>query len=220
MTLRHPHTGNPLRATRLERTAGAVLLATALAATPRPAAADEMSLHLDPSDTDVSFSVGATGHDVHGHLALRGGELRFDPATGAVSGTIEIDARSAETGNGSRDRTMHGDVLESESYPLFAFRPKRFTGDLTVHGGSDIDLRGDLEIHGARHPLTLPAHVEIDGGRMSAHASFPIPYVEWGMKQPGFAFLKVAPVVEVTVDAHGTVEPASAYVGGRGSDGR
>lgn len=220
MNLRHFRPIHPLLGARFARIASVGLLATALTAAPRPAVADEMSLHLDPAHTDVSFDVGATGHDVHGQLELRGGELRFDPATGAVSGTIEIDARSADTGNGSRDRTMHGEVLESESFPLFVFRPKRFAGDLAGSGASDIELRGDLEIHGAHHPLTLKTHVEIDGGRMSAHATFPVPYAEWGMKRPGFAFLRVAPVVEVTVEARGTVEPAPARAAGRSADGR
>jgi polyisoprenoid-binding protein YceI len=190
----------------------AAALALALLAT-LPASAEEMILRLSPAGSEVTFDVGATGHDVHGSLALRSGEIRFDPETGEAAGRIEIDAASAETGNGSRDKTMHGDVLESGKYPLFVFHPRRFSGELARAGASDIELRGELEIHGARHPLTMPARVEIDGGRLSTHATFPVPYVEWGMEQPGMFLLRVAPVVEVTVDAAGTLTSGSA--GGR-----
>lgn len=190
------------------RTVLAILTLAALATL--PASAEEMILRLTPAGSEVTFDVGATGHDVHGSLALRGGEIRFDPETGEAAGRIEIDAASAETGNGSRDKTMHGDVLESGKYPLFVFHPRRFTGELARAGASDIELAGELEIHGSRHPLTMPARVEIDGGRLSTHATFPVPYVEWGMERPGMLFLKVAPVVEVTVDAAGTLTDGSA----------
>jgi polyisoprenoid-binding protein YceI len=194
------------------RSALAATLTLALLAA-LPASAEEMILRLSPAGSEVTFDVGATGHDVHGSLALRSGEIRFDPETGEAAGRIEIDAASAETGNGSRDKTMHGDVLESGKYPLFVFHPRRFSGELARAGASDIELRGELEIHGARHPLTMPARVEIDGGRLSTHATFPVPYVEWGMEQPGMFLLRVAPVVEVTVDAAGTLTSGSA--GGR-----
>jgi len=189
--------------------ATALLMVAALAG-PGPAGAEELTLHLDPAATEVSFDVGATGHDVHGLFVVKAGEIHVDPATGAASGEIRVDAASAETGNGSRDKTMNQEVLETDDYPLFVFHAETMSGTLAREGASDVELHGQLEIHGASHPISLPAKVEIDGERLTATTSFPVPYVEWGMKRPGFMFLKVAPVVTVSVDAVGTLQEAAA----------
>lgn len=198
----------------------AVVLVAVVASGASAAGAQELDLRLDPAATEVTFAVGATGHDVHGHLALQGGEIHFDPATGAASGEIRVDAASAETGNGSRDRTLHEEVFEAESFPLFVFRAERVTGELAPEGESEMELHGQLDVHGSVHPMTLPATVTRDRDRLTAHTSFPVPYVEWGMKKPGFLFLKVAPVVTVTVDAAGSLEGAAlvetAAIGGSG----
>lgn len=203
------------------RTVGlaAVVLALAGAAAPGTAAAAELDLTLDPAATEVTFQVGATGHDVHGHLVLQAGAIHFDPETGAASGEIRVDAASAETGNGSRDRTLHEEVLESESFPLFVFRAQRVSGELAREGESEIELHGQLDVHGAVHPVSLPATVKVEGERLTAQTSFPVPYVEWGMKNPGFLFLKVAPVVTVTVDAAGSLQAtAETTVAGNAGD--
>ena len=55
-----------------------------------PASAVERTLTLDPARTEVTFVLGATGHDVHGVLHLKEGGLRFDPAAHTVSGLALI----------------------------------------------------------------------------------------------------------------------------------
>jgi polyisoprenoid-binding protein YceI len=186
----------------------ALVLATMLAAAP-PARAAEQVLVLDPDTSEVTFDVQATGHDVHGHLFLDAGEVRFDPATGAASGRIEIDAARSESGNDSRDKTMRNKVLEVASYPLFVFVPERFEGELPESGKGEVSLVGTLTLHGADHPLTLPATVERDGGRVTATTHFQVPYVEWGMHNPSLLFLRVADEVAVTVTAQGELAPAA-----------
>jgi polyisoprenoid-binding protein YceI len=195
----------------------ATLAILTLLATAAPAA--EMALHLDPASSRVTFAVEATGHDVHGTLALQEGEVRFDPASGAASGRIVIDARRAETGNGSRDKTLHKEVLESSLFPSFVFTPERVEGTVPEAGKGHLVLVGTLAIHGAQHPLRLPADVEVDGGRLHATATFPVPYVEWGLHNPSLLFLRVADEVAVSVDARGAVAPATtvAASGGRGA---
>lgn len=187
----------------------AALLAVAAIAGSTPAGAEQLTLRLDPARTEVRFEVDATGHDVEGAFAVQSGEIRFDPETGDASGEIRVDATSAETGNGSRDKTMHQDVLESDTYPLFVFHAERITGELARTGESEVELHGRLDVHGDTHEIVLPATVKIDGDRLSASTTFQVPYVDWGMERPGFLFLKVATVVDVSIDAVGTLEPTS-----------
>lgn len=182
----------------------AVALAALLAV---PAArAEEQTLTLDPAATAVHFSVEATGHDVHGSFHITGGAVRFDPATGAAAGEIRVDALSAETGNGSRDKTLRGDVLEAERFPVFVFTPERLIGALPESGAAKVELRGVVALHGAAHPMTLPATIDVSGDRIRLSAEFPVPYVEWGLHNPSILFLRVADVVQVRIEGEGTLE--------------
>ncbi|MGD2113820.1 MAG: YceI family protein [Acidobacteriota bacterium] len=186
--------------------AGALIVGALLAGP--PAAAREMVVRFDPETTEVTFAVNATGHDVHGSFAFREGEIRFDPETGTASGELVVDATRGETGNGSRDKTMHGKVLESERFPLFVFHADELIGEVAPEGESSIELRGRLEIHGDEHPLSIPATVVRTGERVRSSARFKVPYQEWGMHNPSFLFLRVGPEVEVTVAAEGSLRSA------------
>ena len=113
----------------------ALILAPLLAlAEAPPATAAETVVQLDPEATEVSFVLGATAHDVHGTFGFQEGTIRFDPATGEASGELVVDATAAETGNGSRDKTMHNKVLESDETPGIVFHVEQVDGTLPERG--------------------------------------------------------------------------------------
>ena len=192
---------------RISRVAIAGFLLSALAlASPVPAA--ERVVKLDPKTSEVSFTLDATMHVVHGTLRVTGGEVRFDPDTGAASGEVKVDARSAETDNARRDKKMHETILESERYPEMVFRLLRIEGRVETTGRSEVKLVGTMSLHGGDHPMTLPASVTADSGTFTADVRFDVPYVDWGMEDPSFLVLRVAKTVAVTVHAVGRIEPA------------
>jgi polyisoprenoid-binding protein YceI len=175
-----------------------------------PAWGVERTLTLDQQSTEVTFLLGATGHDVHGILHLEGGVIRFDAEAHTAAGEVTIAARLAETGNKKRDKTMHAKVLESAAYPLLEFHPKTIRGDLASQGRSQIELVGTVTLVGHEHPLTVPATIDISGDVVTATAAFPVPFVEWGLHDPSTFLLKVAKQVEVSVNAHGKLDAPSA----------
>lgn len=185
----------------------ALLAGSALAALPTVAGAE--TFELQPQETRVAFTLGATLHTVHGTLRARRGGVRFDPATGAASGEIVLDAASAETGNASRDRDMHGKILESAKYPEIVWRIDRVEGFPRGETKSArVTLSGSLAIHGASHPLSATAEVAVGAGRsVTANAAFKIPYVAWGMKDPSTFVLRVDKEVGVEVRAAGRLAP-------------
>lgn len=190
---------------RISRVAIAGFLLSALAlASPIPAA--ERVVKLDPKASEVSFTLDATMHVVHGTLRLTSGEVRFDPDTGAASGEVKVDARSAETGNARRDKKMHETILESERYPEMVFRLLRIEGRVETTGRSEVKLVGTMSLHGGDHPMTLPASVTADSGTFTADVRFDVPYVEWGMEDPSFMIVRVAKTVAVSVRAVGRIE--------------
>lgn len=193
-----------MRSTDFPRLCWAFAVTALLCLAASPAAAGERLFTLDPERSDVSFELPATGHDVHGAFTVRSGEIRFDD-DGHAAGTLEVDARGAATGSKSRDKTMHHEVLESERYPMFVFTAERVEGTVAANGSSEVSLVGTMRVHGEDHPATLPARITVDGARVSAEVEFPVPFKEWGMKDPSFLFFRVADVVDVTVHAEGTL---------------
>ncbi len=173
-----------------------------------PALAAEQVLIIEPQATEIEFTLGATGHDVHGRLFLESGQIQFDLETGAATGEVAIDVRKAVTGNKKRDKTMHRKVLESERFPLFVFTPTGIEGELRSSGASELTLSGTLAIHGDDHPVSIPVRLERQGDRVSASATLTVPYVEWGLHQPNVLFLKVSPEVEVHIEVRANLGPA------------
>lgn len=170
-----------------------------------PAAAQERTVTLDPAKTKISFSLGAVMHTVHGTMKLASGEVRFDPATGAASGRVVVDARSADTANKGRDTDMHGKVLETGKFPEFVLEPTRIEGSLAASGTSKLTLHGKLAIHGATHEVAWPAEVTVEGETVRVKTSFEIPYVAWGMKDPSGVLLRVDKEVAVAVEGTGKI---------------
>ena len=159
-----------------------------LALLPSMVAAQQITVHLDPAQTKIEWTLGATMHTVHGTFKLKRGSVTFDPQSGAASGEIIVDATSGESGNQSRDKKMHKEVLESQRYPEIVFSPSHVMGKLADQGTSNLQVQGVLHIHGANHDLTLSLPVEKSGDAVKASASFVVPYKEWGMKDPSTFF--------------------------------
>jgi polyisoprenoid-binding protein YceI len=183
-----------------------VAFAALVALAGRAAHAEPRVLVLDPAASKVSFTLDATGHSVEGTMAVKSGRVAFDSETGAASGEITLDLRSARTGNESRDETMHQKVLESAKYPVAVFRAERREGAVAPSGTSQVTLDGTLSFHGAEHKVKLPAKVDVQNGRLTADTRFTIPYVEWGLHDPSIMILRVAKVVSVEVHAVGSLE--------------
>lgn len=173
--------------------------------TAAPPLAAEWRVGLDADRTEVSFALKATMHTVHGTAKLTSGSLVVDPASGTVDGEIVIDAPSADTGNGSRDKKMHNKVLLSGNHPLIVLRPHRIEGALAA-GTNTVTLTGDLELLGTSHPIDIPLDIRIEDSRFTAEAEFTVPYVAWGLKDPSTFVLRVAKEVTVQVRAEGTID--------------
>jgi polyisoprenoid-binding protein YceI len=164
-------------------------------------------LELSRADTSISFELDSTLHRVEGTAQLREGSVHFDPAGGAASGSVVIDARSLETGNGLRDGQMHDKVLESERHPSIEFVPSSLVVESRGETEAQVALVGVLRMHGGEWPLRIPASVRAEGEAVHVEGSFTIPYVEWGMRDMSNFLLSVDPEVVVHIDALATLTP-------------
>ena len=178
-------------------------LAAVLLWTPFALPAEQVKVTLDPAHSTVEWTLDATMHTVHGTFKLRSGTIIFDPATGVGNGEFVIDATSAETGNSSRDKTMHKEVLETKRYPEITFLPKRVLGKLPPEGNFTLQVEGAFHIHGATHEVTLTIPVQRTGDTVQLSSDFVVPYHDWGMKNPSNFFLHVSNQVQVKITATG-----------------
>ena len=171
---------------------------------------------LDPARTQITFTLGATLHTVHGTFKLKSGTIQFDPATGKVSGSIVVDVTSGNTGDTGRDSNMHKNILESQKFPDAVFTPvtvKSQTPEIiAAQGSSQVDVAGVFRLHGADHPMTLTFSVTSSaGGQVQASTKFNIPYIQWGLKSPNTFLLHVSDSIDMRVQAAGSVSPAAAH---------
>jgi len=163
----------------------------------------EATLNFVPAQTTVNFTLGDVLHTVHGSFKLKAGQVRFAPASNAISGEIVVDAASGNTDNTSRDRKMHKEILESARYSEVTFRPDRVEGRVLALGTSHVQVHGMFGIHGAQHEITVPAQVELAPDHWSLTVHFAVPYVKWGLKDPSTFILRVEKTVDIDLHALG-----------------
>lgn len=187
-----------------------VLALSALSAMPRhaapPSPSGELVLGLDPAQSKVHWTLDSTLHTVHGTFALKNGSLRLDPATGKASGQIVVDAQSGNSGNGSRDKKMHKEVLESDRYTEVIFRPDRIEGKIAQQGISAVKVHGIFVLHGGEHELTVPVQAELAADHWTGSAKFSVPFIDWGMKNPSNFLLKVNHAVDIDFELKGSLQ--------------
>lgn len=173
------------------------------------AVAQKQTMTVNPDASKVNFGLIGTGHEVHGTFHVSKGSIQLDRTAPAMSGSIVVSAASGDSGEKSRDKKMHSDVLDVEHYADVTFEPKSYQGTIAPSGDSSIQVSGTFTLHGTPHDITVPMQVHIDGTNVTAKGSFIVPYVKWGLKDPSIMILKVAKEVHIDLDLSGTLSPAS-----------
>ncbi len=169
------------------------------------AAAEQVQVTLDPSQTKIEWTLGDVLHTVHGTFKLKSGQISFDSVSGNASGELVVDATSGDSGNHSRDSKMNKDVLESKRYPEITFLAKKVSGQWSDHGNTTLQVQGVFHIHGSDHDLTLSIPVQANGNAVNATTNFTVPYQAWGMKNPSTLFLRVDDKVQINIATAGKV---------------
>ena len=174
------------------------------------APAGNVSLVLDPQQSSLHWTLDTTLHTVHGTFLLKRGTVEFDAASGKASGEIVVAAASGESGDHSRDKKMHQEILESAKYPEIVFRPDRIDRKIPGSGSWSAGIHGVFVLHGAEHELTVPAQGEFTGDHWKGTAKFSVPYIQWGLKNPSNFLLKADTNVEIELAMSGGLQSGSA----------
>ncbi|WP_348263065.1 YceI family protein [Telmatobacter sp. DSM 110680] len=171
--------------------------------------AQHQTFTVDPAASQVAWALGGSGHHVNGTFHVQSGAIDFDRTAHTISGSVVVAAGSGNSGEASRDKKMNKDVLDVEHYAEITFVPQKYEGAIAPTGDSTIQVSGTFTLHGTPHDLTVPMQIHIDGGALNAKTHFVIPYVQWGLKDPSWGFLKVAKEVDIDLALSGKLTPAN-----------
>jgi polyisoprenoid-binding protein YceI len=188
--------------------APAVLDAVPQSASPQTPAG-EIVFALDPAQSKVHWTLGTTLHTVHGTFELKKGVLHLDTGSRKASGEIVVDAISGNSGDDSRDKKMHKDVLDSAHHGEIVFRPDHVEGKLSSGGSCNVMVHGVFVLLGKEHEMTVPVQADLAADHWSGSAKFGVPFIDWGLKNPSNFLLHVDHVVEIELELKGSLQRAA-----------
>jgi polyisoprenoid-binding protein YceI len=176
-------------------------------AVPRSSAGDLVFV-LDPAQSKVHWTLGTTLHTVHGTFGLKKGSLQLDADRRKASGQIVVDATSGHSGDDSRDKKMHREVLDSAHHGEIVFRPDHVEGKFSEEGACTVQVHGVFVLLGQEHELTVPVQADLAAGHWAGTAKFGVPFIDWGLRNPSNFLLRVDHVVEVELELKGSLQRA------------
>jgi polyisoprenoid-binding protein YceI len=159
-------------------------------------------LDLDPAKTTITYSLDGWPHHTQGTFKLKRGVVEIDPSTGKMTGTITVDAASGDSGHSIRDQEMKSTILEVDRFPEISFAPRQVLSHGDPQKTFPVKVMGLMFLHGAQHALTIDATVEREENNVTIHSNFPVPFVEWGLRDPSVLMFKVSKQVLVDVTAN------------------
>ncbi len=181
---------------------GFLILATALN---HAAFAQHQTFAVNPDASEVRMQLNTTHEVVNGLFHVQSGSIDFDRTAARISGTVVVAAGSGKTGNDSRDKKMHKDILKVDQYTTISFSPKTYTGTIGPSGDSTIQVSGMFTLLGTPHDLTVPMQVHMEGSKATVKAKFIVPYVQWGLKNPSFMIWKADNDVSINLNLVGEI---------------
>lgn len=196
---------------RLLAALAAVLPATSL---PVVGSATAAEWAVDPAGSTIRFSGVQVGVPFTGRFERFKAEVDLDPAKPeAGHAVVLVDLASARTGDAQRDEALpQKDWFDVGSASQARFEANRFVDK----GRGDYDAIGTLTLRGASRPLTLPFHLDLDGGKAHATGRVTLVRTEFGVGQGPWASGQwVGLDVGVDVDIRATAPSAAGDGRGR-----
>jgi polyisoprenoid-binding protein YceI len=143
----------------------------------RPAAA---AWQVDPAQSRANFKAASLWGlvPVSGHLGEVGGTLEWNGSEGR--GRMTIATAGLSSGIRLRDHHLRGkDFFDVGNHPEVSFDATEVVAE-----GAAVQLRGELDVRGRRHPFAVSASVRRVGtDRFELHATAPLDLAELGMSR-------------------------------------
>lgn len=125
------------------------------------------------------------------------------PTTTLTAGTITVDTTTIASDESRRDSRMRTEGLQTDQYPSATFtltQPVEIPAAALAGTASDVTLVGDLELHGVRKSVSIPAQAQLANGTISVAGSLDFPLSDFAITAPNIGgFI-------VSIEDNGTLE--------------
>mgnify|MGYP003975198315 CR=1 FL=1 len=134
-------------------------------------------------------NIEAENHQVAGVIDLRSGEFAF---------RLKIEDFQFE--NALMQEHFNENYLESDLYPLSTFTGMiEGLGDLDLSYQQEVEVTGEMLMHGVKHILTLNSTVSLKAEKLKLTADFPIRLADYQIDIPKLVFYNIAEVLDVSI---------------------
>jgi polyisoprenoid-binding protein YceI len=163
-----------------------------------PALAAARTFSIDEKASSVQMHVGKTGIGSfagHEHLILAPalmGDVSADFDDLARSSVeMLVNARAMKVSDAGEpkgdppkvEQAMRGpNVLNVARFPLIRFRSREITGKKLSASSYELQVQGDLSLHGTVKPIVVPLKVDVQGDTLTADGKLTIKQSDYGMK--------------------------------------
>jgi polyisoprenoid-binding protein YceI len=148
----------------------------------------------------ISFYSDAPMEKIEAHNTTASSVL--DLATGNMEWAVLIQGFKFE--KALMQDHFNENYMESSTYPKAKFKGKIDNlSDVSFKkdGTYNVNVSGQLEIHGVSKAVTAAGVVTVKGGNISVNSKFPIQIADYDIQIPGVVAEKIAKKVDITVQA-------------------
>jgi polyisoprenoid-binding protein YceI len=123
--------------------------------------------------------------------------------TTLTAGTIAVDTTSITSDESRRDNRMRNEGLQTDTYPTATFtltQPVEIPAAALTGTASDVTLVGDLELHGVKKSVSIPAQAQLVNGTISVAGSLGFPLSDFDITAPNIGGFIVSIADEGTLE--------------------
>jgi hypothetical protein len=126
----------------------------------------------------------------------------IDVASGAMEWAVLIQGFKFD--KALMQEHFNENYMESGTYPKAKFKGKidnLAAVNFTKDGQYNVDVSGQLEIHGVTKPVTTKGTITVKGGQISANSKFKVLLADYGIEIPKVVAENISKEVEIDVQA-------------------
>lgn len=147
------------------------------------------------TSSEVSFFSEAPLENIEAHNKQT--TSLFDGATGEIAFVVPI--KGFQFKKSLMQEHFNENYMESDKYPNGTFKGKVSGYDPEKSGKQTAVAEGDLTIHGVTRKVRIEGTLQLQSGKATLNATFPVKLVDHDIEIPQVVFYNIAEVVEVTV---------------------
>lgn len=126
----------------------------------------------------------------------------FDGASGQMEWSVLIKGFKFE--KALMQQHFNENYMESNKYPKAIFKGqivKPSPVDLSRNGDYNVEVKGNMTMHGVTKPFSTPARIIVKDGKVTARGNFNITVADYKIEVPKIVRENIAKSVKVTVSA-------------------